>query len=229
MFTEGIYNINKPAGWTSFDVVAKIRNLSKIKKVGHAGTLDPLATGVLVVCLGRVFTRNISIISKTEKEYIATVQLGYTTASYDSEKPLENKNAKLLTENEIREALMSFVGEQEQLPPLYSAVMVGGKRLYKYARDNEVVEIKPRAINIKNITLLEITSGDPAGAFSQVKFSVVCSAGTYLRTLAHDLGQKLGCGGYLLNLVRTRVGDYRLADSFDFKNAIEQLKMQEAL
>ncbi len=198
--------VNKPKGWTSFDVVNKIRGLFHVRKIGHAGTLDPLATGLLIVCTGKK-TREIDLYQGQEKEYDATILLGARTASFDAETPvIEWRSTEGITPEMVREVLAGFVGYQTQLPPMWSAAKVRGTRLYKYAKKGIEVERRPREILISSIepTLMEIP---------QVRFTVVCSKGTYIRTLADDIGRKLGCGAYLESLVRTRIGEHRLADA----------------
>jgi tRNA pseudouridine55 synthase len=198
--------VDKPKGWTSFDVVNKIRSVFHVRKIGHAGTLDPLATGLLIVCTGKK-TREIDLYQGQEKEYDAAILLGARTASFDAETPvIEWKNTDGITADAVREELAGFVGYQTQLPPMWSAVKVRGTRLYKYAKRGIEVERRPREIVISSIepTHIEIP---------QVRFTVVCSKGTYIRTLADDIGRRLGCGAYLESLNRTRIGQYRLADA----------------
>ncbi len=200
---------NKAKGWTSFDVVKKVRNLIRIKKVGHAGTLDPLATGLLILCTGK-HTKLIETIQGQEKEYEATFKLGATTASYDAEYPEENlTDATQVTQAQVEAALPAFVGEIEQVPPVFSAVKVGGKRAYESARKGEAVELKARKVSMYEFSLLEWEST------AHIKVRIRCSKGTYIRSLVHDLGQALGVGAYMTGLVRTRIGDYRLADAWE--------------
>jgi tRNA pseudouridine55 synthase len=204
--------VNKPKGWTSFDVVNKIRSTFHVRKIGHAGTLDPLATGLLIVCTGKK-TREIDLYQAKEKEYVATILLGARTASFDAETPvIEWKSTEGITEEAVGEVLKGFVGYQTQLPPMWSAAKVRGTRLYKYAKKGIEVERRPREILISGIepSLIEIP---------HVRFTVICSKGTYIRTLADDIGRKLGCGAYLESLTRTRIGEYRLADA----TSIEEL------
>lgn len=198
--------INKPKGWTSFDVVNKIRGVFHVRKIGHAGTLDPLATGLLIVCTGRK-TREIDKYQGQEKEYDATILLGARTASFDAETPvIEWKSTDGVTPEQVRGVLAGFVGYQTQLPPMWSAAKVRGTRLYKYAKRGIEVERRPREILISSI---EPTTID----IPHIRFTVVCSKGTYIRTLADDIGRKLGCGAYLESLTRTRIGAYRLEDA----------------
>lgn len=203
---------NKPKGWTSFDVVKKVRNIIRIKKVGHAGTLDPLATGLLILCTGK-HTKLIETIQGQEKEYDVVFKLGATTASYDAEYPEENFTvATHITRENLTSALPAFVGEIEQTPPAFSAVKVGGKRAYESARKGEPVDLKARKVMIYEFSLLEWESE------SRIKARVRCSKGTYIRSLVHDLGQALGVGAYMTGLVRTRIGDYRLADAWEISD-----------
>jgi len=205
--------VDKPKGWTSFDVVHKIRSLFHVKKIGHAGTLDPLATGLLIVCTGKK-TREIDLYQGQEKEYDATILLGARTASFDAETPvIEWKSTEDLTAEAVRETLAGFVGYQTQLPPMYSAAKVRGKRLYKYAKKGIEVERRLREILISSITPTFID-------IPHVRFTVVCSKGTYIRALADDIGQKLGCGAYLESLNRTRIGQYRLADAVSINELV---------
>lgn len=209
--------INKPYEWTSFDVIRKIRNLIKIRKVGHAGTLDPLATGLLIVCTGR-FTRNINEYMAQEKEYTGTIMLGATTATFDLEGAPENiKDVSAITANQIREATKAFTGEIMQVPPMHSAIKKGGKRLYELARRGETIELEPRKLFIKtfDITAIEIPV---------LHFRVVCSTGTYIRSLANDLGAALGCGGYLSSLCRTAIGSFRLENALNMQQLEDQVK-----
>lgn len=201
----GVLVVDKPIEWSSLDAVKKIKYNLKIKKIGHAGTLDPLATGVLVMCTGQQ-TKAISGIQEQEKEYLAKVQLGATTRSFDSETEPENpKPTDHLTQEKIEQALEEFRGDIRQIPPSYSAVKIKGKRAYKMARKGEDVDLHPRLVTLHE---LELMAWNPQAA--ELDLRVVCSKGTYIRSLAHDIGQALQCGGYLKGLVRTRVGEYRL-------------------
>ncbi|HUS17842.1 MAG TPA: tRNA pseudouridine(55) synthase TruB [Chloroflexia bacterium] len=205
---SGILIIDKPAGCTSFDVVARVRRICGVKRVGHAGTLDPLATGVLPICVGPA-TRLIEFLGDATKEYLATVHLGATSPTYDAEGPVTVQVADpafLPPQDALEAALAGFRGPQEQLPPMHSAVQQGGKRLYELARAGLEVERQPRAIVIHELELCGY-------ARPLAELRVACSKGTYIRTLAHDLGVALGCGAYLAGLVRTRHGPFRLADA----------------
>ena len=212
-----ILNINKPVGWTSFDVVKKIRGQLNIKKVGHAGTLDPFATGVLLICTGRA-TKKVEDLMNLKKEYIARIEFGKTTDSYDLTGTIvSERSADNLELENINQVIKQFHGEIYQTPPMYSAVKVNGERLYKLARRGEVVERKPRKIRIYQTDVIDFRN-------PFLKLRIVCSRGTYIRALANDMGEILGCGGYLTSLTRTRVGDYKLEDSFEIKDLIREIK-----
>lgn len=200
--------INKPLDWTSFDVVRKIRNLIKIKKVGHAGTLDPLASGLLIVCTGK-FTKRINEFMAQEKEYIGTITLGAVTPTYDLEsQPQDFKSTEHITDSNIFEATKKFTGEISQVPPIHSAIKVGGKRVYELARRGEDVKLEPRNITIKEFEITKIE-------LPVVHFRVVCSTGTYIRSLANDFGEHLGTGGYLSSLCRTKIGEFSVEDAMN--------------
>ncbi len=203
--------INKPLDWTSFDVVKKVRNTLRVKKIGHAGTLDPLATGLLILCTGK-FTKRIDEIQGQEKEYTGTITIGQTTPSYDLETEVsEAREISHLTPEDLYNAAASFVGTIEQVPPIYSAVWVDGKRAYDLARGGKTAEIKPRTITIKAFDITGIEG-------AVVSFKVVCTKGTYIRSLVHDFGQKLGCGAHLSSLVRTRIGEYKLENALTIED-----------
>jgi tRNA pseudouridine55 synthase len=206
-YEEGqVLLINKPLRWTSFDAVRKIRNLIRIKKVGHAGTLDPLATGLLIICTGK-FTKKINEYMSQEKEYTGTITLGATTPTYDLEsEPVDHKPYDHLTEEKIKDATIPFTGEILQVPPAHSAIKQDGKRVYELARQGKEVKLEPRKVTIKEF---EITKID----LPLVHFRVVCSTGTYIRSLANDFGEALGCGGYLSSLHRTRIGNFLVRDA----------------
>ena len=209
-----IFLIHKPKRWTSFDVVAKMRSIFHFEKIGHAGSLDPLATGLMVVCTGKM-TKQIDRFVGLEKEYVATVRLGARTASFDSEtEVVETHTVDDITTESVISVLTEFVGPQIQLPPMWSAAKVGGKRLYKYARKGRLVDRKPREVIISSIAPIDISIPD-------VTFNVVCSKGTYIRTLADDIGQKLGCGAFLTALERRRIGEFRLEDAYSIDDLIE--------
>jgi tRNA pseudouridine55 synthase len=207
--------LDKPLTWTSFDVVRKVKNTLRIRKIGHAGTLDPLATGLLILCTGKK-TKQIDLIQAQEKEYTGTFRLGQTTPSFDLETPVDAEAPyEHLTEAELQAAVQSFTGLINQTPPLFSAVKVNGERAYELARRGDSAEIKSKQVDIKVFELTRI-------ALPEVDFRVVCSKGTYIRSLARDLGVALGCGAHLTKLVRTRIGEYRLEDALTIE-AIQAL------
>ena len=210
--------IDKPLRWTSFDAVRKIRNLIRIKKVGHAGTLDPLATGLLIICTGK-FTKKINEYMAREKEYTGTITLGATTPTYDLEsEPVNFKPTDSVTEEQLKATTNFFIGEILQIPPAHSAIKQDGKRVYELARQGKEVKLEPRKITIKEF---EITGIE----LPVVHFRVVCSTGTYIRSLANDFGEKLGCGAYLSSLCRTRIGEFLLSDAItieEFEKSIKQ-------
>lgn len=202
---DGVINIYKEAGWTSFDVVAKMRGILKIKKIGHTGTLDPAATGVLPVCIGKG-TKKVESFMADDKVYRAVMMLGVTTDSQDMTGEVLTRTKVNANESRVREAVMSFVGGYDQLPPMYSAKKVGGRKLVDLARKGVEVERKPRFVNIMDIEIEEMN-------LPRVTMKVTCSKGTYIRTLCHDIGQKLGCGAAMESLVRTRVGRFKIEDA----------------
>ena len=206
-FEEGkVLLIDKPLRWTSFDVVRKIRNLIRIKKVGHAGTLDPLATGLLIVCTGK-FTKRINEYMAQEKEYTGCITLGAITPTFDLESEPENfKPFNQLSDAEINNATAAFTGEILQIPPIHSAIKQQGKAVYLKARKGEEVILEPRKITIHSFEISKIN-------LPHVHFKVVCSTGTYIRSLANDFGAVLGCGGYLSELRRTRIGNFNVSDA----------------
>ena len=199
---NGIINVYKEKGYTSFDVVAKLRGIFKQKKIGHTGTLDPDATGVLPVCLGKA-TKLCDLLTDKNKTYEAVLLLGKTTDTQDiTGEVLEEKSTEALTEEKVREAIEGFIGDYEQIPPMYSALKVNGKKLYELAREGKVIERKARPVKILDIQILEID-------LPKVRMEVSCSKGTYILTLCHDIGEKLGCGGCMESLMRTRVSTFR--------------------
>jgi len=203
---DGIFSINKSAGMTSHDVVARVRRLAKQKRVGHAGTLDPAATGVLPVCLGQA-TRVAEYLSESGKAYRATIRFGVVTDTYDSEgRIVREAPVGGLTQEQIAAALPGFLGEIEQVPPIYSAIKRGGQRLYALARAGEEVEAEPRPVRIDALDIVSWNSPD-------LTLDVECGKGTYMRSLAFDLGERLGPGAHLATLVRTRSGPFMLANS----------------
>ena len=223
-FAEGqLLLVNKPYKWTSFDVVGKIRNAFKpLKlKVGHAGTLDPLATGLLIICTGKM-TKQIDSFQAQEKEYTGTLVLGATTPSYDLETAVDQRyNISDITTEKIIGATKQFIGELQQYPPAHSAVKIDGERLYEKARRGEEVELRARAVTINEFEITGIN-------LPEVDFRVVCSKGTYIRSLANDFGKALNNGAYLSRLRRTRSGDYRIEDArevMELVNSIRELKL----
>ena len=209
--------IDKPLHWTSFDVVRKIRSSIRIKKVGHAGTLDPLASGLLIVCTGK-FTKQINTLMAAEKEYSGSFTLGAITPTYDLESlPEQHMPVDEITLSRIREAAKLFTGRIMQFPPVYSAIKKAGTPLYELARRGEAVDPEARPVTISSF---EITEWDEPVA----KFKVSCSTGTYIRSLAHDLGKELGCGAYLSELRRTRIGEFKVEDAMTMKEFISSLE-----
>ncbi len=202
----GFLNIYKPVGMTSHDVVAVLRRITKIKQIGHTGTLDPFAEGVLPICIGKA-TRLIEYL-QDDKEYLATVQFGASTNTFDLDGEKIFVSDKKVTKSEVEEGLEAFRGEISQLPPIFSAIKVKGKKLYEYARKGEDVEIQPRKVVIENI---ELKSFDEET--QQAQILIKCSKGTYIRSIANDLGKNLDCGGYLVKLVRTQAGSFRVENS----------------
>lgn len=202
---SGIINVYKEKGYTSFDVVAKLRGILKIKKIGHTGTLDPDAEGVLPVCLGKA-TKVCGLLTDKDKEYETVLLLGTTTDTQDVSGAVLEQKAVAVSGQQVKEAIMGFVGDYLQTPPMYSALKVDGKKLCDLARAGVTVERKPRPVRILSITILEIT-------LPRVRMRVECSKGTYIRTLCQDIGERLGCGGCMETLLRTRVADFRIEDA----------------
>lgn len=231
IFSQGkIILIDKPLTWTSFDVVNKIRyaikkhEQKKKVKVGHAGTLDPLATGLLILCSGKM-TKQIEDFQGQEKEYIAQITFGFTTASYDLETELENqKDVSNLTLEKIETALKGFQGEIDQIPPIFSAIQIEGKRAYQSAREGEEVLLKSRKVTISELEIIESTLFENEASIS---LRIVCSKGTYIRSLAHDLGQKLETGAHLSGLRRTKIGDFKIEDAQTIEQFLEEWKPKE--
>lgn len=209
--------IDKPLRWTSFDVVRKLRNLIHIKKIGHAGTLDPLATGLLIVCTGK-FTKRINEYMAQEKEYTGTFNLGAVTPTYDLESEPENfKPVDEITVQHLSEAAAKMTGEIMQVPPAHSAIKVDGKRVYELARAGKEVKLEPRKVTIKEFEIKGVE-------LPVVHFRIVCSTGTYIRSMANDFGELIGCGAYLSSLRRTRIGDFSASDAFTMETF--QLQVQ---
>ncbi|MFC2059094.1 tRNA pseudouridine(55) synthase TruB [Chloroflexota bacterium] len=217
MTIDGILNINKPKGKTSFDIVALVRRLSGERKVGHAGTLDPDATGVLPVCLGQG-TRVVEFLTKAKKCYLAELQLGISTDTYDaSGKITQRDDSSKLTREQVEEAISAFTGFIDQIPPMYSAVKHQGKPLYRLARAGVEVPRKARRVEVSR---LEITNWQPP----LLTLEIECSKGTYIRSLAHDLGQKLGCGAHIKDLVRLKSGPFHISDGIDITDLADAFR-----
>lgn len=204
--TDRVLLIKKPFRWTSFDVVNKLRYKLGIKKIGHAGTLDPLATGLLIICTGKM-TKQIEQYQGMEKEYTGKFIIGQTTPSYD----LETETSPIvdfshLTETDIKKATLSLIGNIQQVPPLHSAIKIDGKRAYSLARKGKEAELRPREVTVREFEIIHVL-------LPEVSFRIVCSKGTYVRSLARDFGNVLGVGAYLSELCRTRIGNYKLEDA----------------
>jgi tRNA pseudouridine55 synthase len=212
--TSGFIHINKPSSWTSHDVVAHLRRITGVKKIGHAGTLDPFATGLLIVGVGREATRELDKFLKQDKEYIAELHLGASSDTYDLTGKIEEADSTPPQEDEIKNILNKFTGPQDQIPPMYSAKKIDGKKLYELARQGKEIEREPSKIIIHEIKLLNFD-------YPSLEIRVACSSGTYIRSLAHDIGQELGMGAYLEKLKRTKIGEH------DLKNAIELDKINQ--
>jgi tRNA pseudouridine55 synthase len=211
--SDRVLLVNKPLDWTSFDVVRKLRYKLKIKKVGHAGTLDPLATGLLIICTGKM-TKRIDEYQAQEKEYTGRFIIGQSTPSHDLETEVtERSDISQVTRENILAATKQFIGVIDQIPPMHSAIKIDGKRAYELARKGKEAELKSRQVTISEF---EITSVDPPS----VGFRVVCSKGTYIRSLARDFGKALGVGAYLGELCRTRIGDFRLEDAMQIEDIV---------
>lgn len=222
-FIDGVYLLmDKPKGWTSFDVIAKIRGplqrftSNKKLKIGHTGTLDPMATGLLVIATGK-FTKTINALQELDKTYNGTITLGGITPSYDAETPVSKTfDTSGITEKIIREAAKKFIGEISQVPPAYSSIKVDGLRSYKKAREGEEVILKPRTLSIYEFEILSIQ-------IPEIAFRISASKGTYIRSIAHDLGQALGCGGYLSELRRTKVGQFDIEQAQTIETFLQSL------
>jgi tRNA pseudouridine55 synthase len=223
-FAEGeLLLVNKPYTWTSFDVVGKLRNSFKpLKlKVGHAGTLDPLATGLLIICTGKM-TKQIDVFQAEEKEYTGTLVLGGTTPSYDMETAINEKfDISQLKEQEIRNACKQFMGDIQQYPPAHSAIKIDGERLYEKARRGEEVELRPRSVTLNEFEITRIE-------LPEVDFRVVCSKGTYIRSLVNDFGKALNNGAYLSNLRRIRSGKYHIKDAWEVMELVDIIREHKA-
>lgn len=218
-YNEGkVLLIDKPLNWTSFDVVKKLKFALKVKKIGHAGTLDPLATGLLILCTGKM-TKSIEQYQAQEKVYTGEFTLGYTTPSYDleTEPEFQSKTNHLKLED-VNKATAHFIGEIEQTPPIFSAVKTGGKRAYSLAREGKEVKLKSRVVTISEFEIKNFEE-------NKVKFRVRCSKGTYIRSLAYDFGEKLGVGAYLSALRRTKIGDFSIDDAENLNEFVNNNKV----
>jgi len=205
--------INKPFLWTSFDVVNKLRYRLKIKKIGHAGTLDPLATGLLIICTGKM-TKRIEEFMGLEKEYTGRFVLGKSTPSHDLETEIsEERDISAVTHEQIHAATQALTGNISQLPPLHSAIRVGGKRAYQFARKGQEVDLKHRSVEVKEFEITGI-------ALPEATFRIVCSKGTYIRSIARDFGNALSVGAYLTDLCRTRIGNFKLEDALNIDDVV---------
>ncbi len=212
-----VFLVNKPLEWTSFDVVKKVRNALRIKKVGHAGTLDPLATGLLIVCAGKM-TKQIEGFMGQEKEYTGTFVLGATTESFDLENPIiPVADPSSITLEQLQSAIQQLTGNILQIPPMHSAIKVDGKRVYASARLGIEVKMEARPVEVREFELTRFEN-------SEVDFRICCSKGTYIRSLARDLGELLGVGAYLKALCRTRIGYHSLTDAHELPQLVEEIK-----
>ena len=210
--------VDKPKHWTSFDVVNKLRYAFKIKKIGHAGTLDPLAQGLLLIGVGK-FTKKLELLQGLNKEYEGVIEIGKTTPSFDLETAFDSSSDYLhITSAQVLEAAQQLTGKLDQMPPIYSAIRVNGERAYKSARKNEPLELKSRRIHIFEFEIIKIS-------LPEIYFRVTCSKGTYIRSLAKDFGEILGVGGYLKQLNRTKIGDYSLQHAQQLATLIDQIKL----
>lgn len=216
---NGIINIYKEKGFTSFDVVAKLRGILKTRKIGHTGTLDPDAEGVLPVCIGKA-TKICELLTDKTKEYETVMLLGRTTDTQDVTGETLTQQEVRCSAKEVEKAVLSFVGDYMQVPPMYSALKVNGKKLYELAREGKTVERKPRPVHFYEIEILDID-------FPLVRFRVTCSKGTYIRTLCHDIGEKLGCGAAMETLLRTKVGRFTLDDAITLAQTEEAVRNGE--
>lgn len=211
---EGFVLVNKPLGWTSFDVIKKIRASSGIKKVGHAGTLDPAAEGLLLVAIGRRFTREINKYVQADKEYIAEITFGVKTDSSDRDGQVLETRAADIAKDAVEKVLKDLIGIQSQIPPMHSAIKYKGRKLYELARQGKEIERKARMIEVKEAELLEYNNNE----FPKIKVRFVCSKGTYVRTLAEEIGQRLNTIAFLSGLKRTKIGEFELKDAVEIKS-----------
>ena len=212
---SGIININKEKGYTSHDVVARMRGILKIKKIGHTGTLDPDACGVLPICVGKA-TKVVDLIVNKDKTYEAILKLGLVTDTQDMTGQVINHSPVNVSLSQIEDAIRRFVGGYDQIPPMYSALKVNGKRLYELARQGKEIERKPRRISIQDVCILDYNEDE-----NEVKIRVDCGKGTYIRTLIHDIGEILGCGAAMKSLVRTSVGDFNITNALSLSQVEE--------
>jgi len=218
----GFLNIYKPQGKTSHDVVAILRRLTKIKQIGHTGTLDPFAEGVLPICIGKA-TRLIEYL-EDDKAYIGVIQFGKSTTTYDIEGEVVNSSDKKISSKNIEQILPLYRGEIMQTPPIYSAIKVKGKKLYEYAREGKDVNIEARKVNIYKLELIEFNEEEQIA-----KVLIECSKGTYIRSIAHDLGTDLGCFGHLINLIRVKAGRFNISDSIKLEELSDMDKIREKI
>lgn len=211
--------IDKPQNWTSFDVVKKLRYAIKVKKIGHAGTLDPLATGLLIICTGK-FTKKINEYQGMNKTYEGVIELGKTTPSYDLETEFDSElGFDNINIDDLEKAAKLQTGDFHQIPPIFSAIKVDGKRAYKSARKKEDLKMQPRPVSIEKFELTKIS-------LPEVHFTIVCSKGTYIRSMAYDFGRELGCGAYLKSLRRTAIGEYSVDDGYELQSFISELQQE---
>jgi len=214
-----VFLLDKPLEWTSFDVVKKVRNALRIKKVGHAGTLDPLASGLLIVCAGKM-TKQIDNFMGQEKEYTGTFVIGATTESFDLEKPIiPVADSSNITLAQVQEVVNQLTGHILQIPPMHSAIKVAGKRVYVSARAGIEVKMDPRPVEVREFEISRFEGGE-------IDFRISCSKGTYIRSLARDLGEQLGVGAYLKALCRTRIGTYRLQEAKTLTDLVDEIKLR---
>lgn len=215
---SGILLVNKEKNKNSFSLVSLLRKITKIKKIGHAGTLDPFATGLMIMLIGKEYTKKSSFFLNQEKEYLCKLHLGFTTKSFDPEEALEFYSQKVPSSEELQKVLMQFQGTIQQLPPMYSAKKINGQKLYVLARKNITIERKPQKINIATKLI--------SYEYPYIELKITCSKGTYIRSIANDMGEKLGCGAYLHTLTRTRCGMFNLKDAVDQNNLNENTNLK---
>lgn len=209
---KNIFGIYKPIGPSSHDIIDRLRKITGIRKIGHAGTLDPLASGVLVVAIGREGTKQLGTLMKMEKEYVAEIKLGETSTTDDEEGDKSvTSHSSIVTRKNIEKIIPNFVGQVEQTPPIYSAVKIKGKAAYKYAREGKQIEIKSRIVEIKSIEILDYK-------WPILKLKIVCGSGVYIRSLARDIGEQLKIGAYMAGLERTRVGEFTIQNASTIDN-----------